>query len=289
MSATSDVTLFVLGPLRVERAGRDLDVGGPKERRVLGVLAAGVGDTVSIDEIVEALWVSPPRSAVRSVHALVAHLRKVLEPDRARGAAAGVLVTEGRGYRLAIDAGAVDTVRFERQARSAHDDLAAGNLIEARRALTDALSLWRGTPFDEHLDAERCAQDARRLEETRLLAVEDLTSVRLELGEAAELVSELEALVSRHPWRERLWANFMLALYRAGRQADALRTYQRAREALVEELGVEPGPELRQLEAAILDHDPVLLTSSRIRPATARRLPAALDPGATVLVGRDRE
>ena len=280
----------MFGPLRAARGGRELDLGGPKERRVLAVLVASGGDVVTVDELIEALWGDdPPRTAERSVHAYIARLRKALEPSRHRGAPPRVLVTEGRGYRFSIVGDALDSADFERLTNVARDDLAAGHALRARRALEEGLALWRGTPFDDHLDAPRCAQETHRLEEVEHLAAEELTTARLALGDAAELVPELEALVAENPLRERLWANLMVALYRAGRQADALRTFQRARDVLVEELGVEPGPELRHLEAAILEHDPSLLTSSPGAAPPSRQLPAALDPGGTVLVGRDRE
>jgi DNA-binding SARP family transcriptional activator/class 3 adenylate cyclase/WD40 repeat protein len=289
-TATSGLTVAVLGSLRAERGGRELDIGGPKERRVLSVLAAASGNAVGVDELIEALWASdPPRTAERSVQAYVARLRKVLEPSRNRGAPPRVIVNDGRGYRLALSRDALDSTRFEHLTTTAHEQLAAGHALRARGALDEALSLWRGSPFADHFDAERCASEARRLEEIRRLALEDRTTARLSLGEAAELVPELETLVTEHPLQERLWANLMIALYRSGRQSDALRTFQRARTALVDELGVEPGHELRRLEAAILEHDPALLTDSPAGGAPSRRLPAVLDPGGTALVGRDAE
>ena len=226
MSAAHGVglTISVLGPLRAERAGRELDLGGLKERRVLAVLAAASGHLVSIDELLEAVWVNnPPRSVERSLHVYVARVRKALEASRSRSAPPRVLVTEGRAYRLVLPDDALDAAQFERLTTEARNDLGAGHALRARRAIEAALALWRGTPFTEHHDAERCGQEARRLEELRALALEDLTSARLDLGDAADLVPELERLVVDYPLRERGWANLMTALYRAGRQADALR------------------------------------------------------------------
>jgi DNA-binding SARP family transcriptional activator/class 3 adenylate cyclase/WD40 repeat protein/KaiC/GvpD/RAD55 family RecA-like ATPase len=283
-------TVEVLGQLRATRAGRVLDIGGTKEQRVLAVLAAARGDVVLVDELVEALWsTSPPRTAERSVHAYVARLRKAVEPSRERGAPPRVIVTEGRGYRLILEPDFLDSLRFERLTSVARDSIAAGRALRARRALDEALSLWRGTPFQDHFDAERCARESRRLEHLHELAIEDLTSVRLELGDAADLVPDLEALVALHPLREQLWANLMLALYRSGRQAEALRTFQRARAVLVDELGIDPGPELNHLEARILAQDPTLLSAAPGVSGPSRGLPVELEYGGTKLVGREDE
>jgi DNA-binding SARP family transcriptional activator/WD40 repeat protein/KaiC/GvpD/RAD55 family RecA-like ATPase len=284
------LTVDVLGQLRAMRAGRMLDIGGTKEQRVLAVLAAARGDVVLVDELVEALWASsPPRTAERSVHAYVARLRKAIEPSRERGAPPRFIVTEGRGYRLTLGEELLDSVRFERLTSSARESIASGHALRGRRALDEALWLWRGTPFQDHFDADRCARESRRLEDLHELAIEDLTSARLELGEAADIVPDLEALVRSHPLREQLWANLMLALYRSGRQAEALRTFQRARAVLVEELGIEPGPELHYLESRILAQDPTLSSAAPGASGPSRGLPVELEYGGTTLVGREPE
>ena len=287
--APTGLTVTVLGQLRALRAGRVLDIGGTKEQGVLAVLAAAHGDVVLVDELVEALWTaSPPRTAERSVHAYVARLRRAVEPSRERGAPSRVIVTEGRGYRLTLDDDFLDSLRFERLTGIARDSIATGHALRGRQALDEALSLWRGTPFQDHHDAERCARESRRLEHLHELAIEDLTTARLELGEAADVVPDLEALVGLHPLREQLWANLMLALYRSGRQAEALRTFQRARSVLVDELGIEPGPELHYLESRILAQDPSLLSTAPGASGPSRRIPAELEYGGTRLVGARR-
>src|SRR5215213_7214253 len=255
LAATTDLEIGVLGPLEVRRAAVPLVLGGPKERLVVACLVARANQVVAIDTLVDALWGdAPPRSAERTLQAYVARLRRALEPGRGSGPSA-VLVRSGPGYRLVIPADRVDAGRFEALARQGAAQLGRSEGIAAG-TLREALALWRGDPFAEFADIEACAGEARRLAALRVSVVEDCFDAELADGTSASLVAELEEAVLEHPFRERRWAQLMLALYRAGRQRDALATYQRARTVLMDELGIEPGPRVRELEAAILEQDP---------------------------------
>jgi DNA-binding SARP family transcriptional activator len=232
------VEIRLLGPLEVDVSGRRLELRRQKQRALLALLALRAGEVVSTDRLVEDLWgETPPKAAVGSLQNLVSELRKALGPD--------VLVTRAPGYVLEVDRVLVDAHRFERLARDA-------------ATLRDALGLWRG-PALADLAFEPFAQpEIARLEELRAAAKEDLFDAEIELGRHGAIVAELEAFVAEHPLRERPRAQLMLALYRSGRQADALEAYRSARETLVEELGIDPSPELQRLEQAILRHDPSL-------------------------------
>jgi DNA-binding SARP family transcriptional activator/WD40 repeat protein len=284
----SGLRFSALGPLTVEDATGTVPMGSPKERLVLAHLLARANRVVSTDSLVEGLWSGrPPRSAERTLQVYIARLRKALEPNRARGAAE-VLRTSGAGYYLDVSVEQFDVLKFEDLARDGAERLRGGDVETAARVLREALALWRGDAYDEFGDVEVCAAEARRLGELRQVAIEDRVDADLAAGGAAELVPELEALVAEHPFRERLWGQLMQALYRSGRQRDALAAYQRARSVLVDELGIEPGPELRQLEAAILDQDPALDRVPR-RVVEAHLLPVALDSVGPAFVGRDTE
>jgi WD40 repeat protein/DNA-binding SARP family transcriptional activator/energy-coupling factor transporter ATP-binding protein EcfA2 len=281
----------VLGPLEIERDGRVVAVGGPKERLVLAVLIAGTGTVVSVDALVDAVWGErPPRTAERTIHAYIARLRRALEPRHQPGGMPTVIETVGRGYRLAIDPDQLDAGRFEQVARSGADQLRAGDAAAAVTALHAALAEWRGGAYEGLADVGPCAAEATRLESLRLTAVEDRVDADLATGQTAALVAEVEAAVAEQPFRERRWGQLMVALYRSGRQGDALAAYQRARRVLVDELGIEPGPELRRLEAAILDQDPDLdWTPGSARPTEPGGLPLALAAVGSAFVGRERE
>jgi WD40 repeat protein/DNA-binding SARP family transcriptional activator len=281
----------VLGPLEVERDGRAVAVSGLKERLVLAVLLASADRVVSVDVLVDAVWGErPPRTAERTIHAYIARLRRALEPRRQPGGAQTVIETVGRGYRLAIDPDQLDAGRFEQVAGSGADQLGGGDAAAAATALRAALAEWRGDAYAGLADVGPCAAEATRLESIRLTAVEDKVDADLAAGRTAALVAEVEAAVAEQPFRERRWGQLMVALYRSGRQGDALAAYQRARRVLVDELGIEPGPELRRLEAAILDQDPDLdWTPGSARPSEPGRLPVALAPVGSPFVGRERE
>ena len=241
----------ILGPLEVAAAGGPIRLGSRRERAVLAALVLGGGDVISADRLVDALWGEhPPRSAVKTLQNLVLRLRKALGP--------GVIETQAPGYRLVGRAADIDARRFDELVREALDARAADRPGDAATGLREALCLWRGEPLEE-LDGWAAADaEARRLGELRRVAAEELVDAELACGRAATVVAELEAMVAAEPLRERRWAMLVLALYRCGRQADALRAYQRARTLLGEELGIEPGPELRALERAVAAQDPSL-------------------------------
>src|SRR5262245_29344999 len=284
------LTFRVLGPLEVERDGRGLAVGGPKERIVLAVLLAAGGSSVSVDTLADAIWGErQPRTAERTVHAYIARLRRALEPGRRLAGTSPLIETVGRAYRLRAEPEQVDAGRFEKRARSG-TDLLGGDAPAAADALRAALAEWRGEAYAGFADVARCAAEASRLDALRLGAVEDRFDAELATGRAIELVPELESAVAEQPFRERRWGQLMIALYRSGRQRDALDAYQQARRALVDELGIEPGPELRRLEAAILDQDPALDEAPRPPASTGPTgLPLALAAVGSAFVGRDRE
>src|SRR5205809_5801447 len=232
----------ILGPLEVtDDRGAPIPLGGTKQRSVLAVLLLRAGEVVSVDYLVDSLWGDDaPRTATTSLQNSISALRKVLGP--------GLLLTKPPGYVLAVDADQIDLRRFERLVRDAAGHDAAERAVILRRAL----DLWRGEPLAELAFEPFAGAEVRRLEELRLVAAEDWVDAELEAGRQAELVPELEALVARHPLRERLRGQLMLALYRSGRQADALSAYQDIRRLLSDELGLEPGPQLQQLQQNIL-------------------------------------
>jgi YVTN family beta-propeller protein len=249
----------VLGPLEVVDQGRPVSLGGPKQRALLAILLLRRGEVVSSDRLIDQLWDErPPATAAKTLHGYVSHLRKALGDD--------VLLTRGSGYLLAAAPDQVDAERFEAIAADARRALSAGDAAGARALLDEALGLWRGEPLAD-LAYEPFAQGAiARLEEARVAALEDRIDAGLALGLHSGLVGELEGLVNSHPNRDRLRGELMLALYRSGRQADALEVYRRGRLSL-DELGLEPGPELRALEQRILTHDPTLEAPATVKPA----------------------
>lgn len=241
----------ILGHLEARENGRSLVIGTGKQRALLALLLLDAGDVVSTDRLIDALWGErPPASALNSVHIYVSQLRKVLGE--------GCLMTRGHGYLLALEPEQVDLGRFERMLGEGRELLAGGEAKRASDALRSALALWRGPPLAD-LASEPFAQgEIARLEELHLAALEERIEADLALGRHGEFVPELEALVRANPLRERLRAQLMLALYRSGRQAEALETYRQARTTLVEEVGLEPGRRLQELERAILSQDPTL-------------------------------
>jgi predicted ATPase/DNA-binding SARP family transcriptional activator len=245
----SGTEIRLLGVVNVWVDGHEIALGGPRQRALLAMLALSPGRAVPSDELVEQLWAGEPTDgADTTLRSYVSRLRRALQP------AASIARTQG-GYALEVPASAVDALEFERLVREAGDALARGAAARARERLAGALKLWRGRPFGDVGSEAMLAAAAKRLEELRLLALERRVEADLAMGESAELVDELEGLVREHPFRERLWRHLMLALYRADRQADALDAYHRARGELDEHLGIEPGEELQQLQAAILRHD----------------------------------
>jgi DNA-binding SARP family transcriptional activator/energy-coupling factor transporter ATP-binding protein EcfA2 len=280
----------VLGPLEVDADGGPVVLGGPKERLLLALLLTRPNQVVSVEALLRGLWgEQPPPTAAKTLQSHVKRLRRALEPDRARGAAGQVLVTRQPGYLLRVAPGALDVARFEELTATARGMLSQGQPDAAGSLLREALGLWRGGAFEEFLDTDFGAAESDRLAELRLAAVEDRIEADLRLGRHRELVAELEGLVRDQRLRERLWAQLLLALYRSGRQADALLAYQRARSVLVEELGIDPGTELRRLHAAILAQDPGLDLPAAAEGAPSPPLPEGLQPIGPPFVGRATE
>jgi YVTN family beta-propeller protein len=250
------VDLRLLGPLEVSFDAGPIELGPRKQRAVLAMLALEAGRTVSADRIAEGLWGDElPPSGGKMVQLYVSHLRRLFVGDSLR------IVTRGRGYELQLSDGEVDAVLAERL------------LGESRPR--EALALWRGEPLADLADEPFAAAEIRRLEELRLRACEQAIDADLGVGRHAQVIGELDALVAANPLRERLHAQRMLALYRSGRQSEALEAYRAARTALVDEVGVEPGAELRQLQDSILAQDLTLdlPAASDAEPATTPRPP----------------
>jgi YVTN family beta-propeller protein len=254
----------MLGPLQVSLNGSPADLGGPKQRALLAFLLLHANTAVSRDQLIDGLWGEhPPPSAAESLDVYLSRLRKLVGHNR--------LSRQAGGYVLRVEPGELDTVQFERMITSAREGAGDRDAADVARELAAALALWRGRALAD-LASEPFAQDEiRRLEQERLTALEDRVDAELRMGRGAELVPELEQLAAEHPERERLAAALMLALYRAGRQTDALAAYQGTRRRLVQEFAVEPGPELRELQRRILQHDPTLGQPRRLVVAVGRQ------------------
>ena len=250
----------VLGPLEVLQGDREpTTVPGAKERLLLGVLVAAAPAGVSTDRLLETLWAGePPPTARKSLQAHVVRLRSALEPDRPRGSTGRYVVRRGPGYALSVERDAVDALAFGDLTTRGRARLAAGDPAGALEQLTAAVRLWRGEPYADWPDSPFADGERRRLTEVRSAAVGGVLEARLALGRHVEVVPELERLVAEEPLREAWWSLLMLALYRSGRQADALAAGRRARLLLADELGADPGPGLRTMEAAVLSQDPSL-------------------------------
>jgi DNA-binding SARP family transcriptional activator len=256
----------LLGPLQVRAGGRILEIRRQKQRALVAALALRAGDVVTVDRLVDDLWgEQPPRTARHALENYVSEVRGILGKD--------LIVTHPGGYQLAVEPDQVDVVRFERLLATAR----GGTAEERAEALRQALDLRRGPPLADLATEPFARAEIARLEELELNAREELLDAELELGRHGESVAVLEPLVAAHPYRERLRAQLMLALYRSGRQADALASYQEARGILLDELGIDPGEELQELQRAILRQDPGL-RAPRPEPAAARETAA---PAAT--------
>ncbi|HZD22185.1 MAG TPA: BTAD domain-containing putative transcriptional regulator, partial [Acidimicrobiia bacterium] len=263
----------VLGTLEVTVDGSSRDLGGPKQQTVLAVLIVFANQIVSRDRLIDEVWPSaPPPTARKTLQRYLSHLRALLDdPDR-------IEWLHG-GYRLVLDADELDQARFERLADHARTTTVPLLVVESSES---ALSEWRGAAFSGLVDSPVLLAEATRLEERRLAVLESFIDARLALGHHTDLVSELRALVGQYPMREVFWSQLMMALYRSGRQAEALRFYQRAARLLRDDLGLDPSPDLQQLELRILRHDPTL---SMDIEAVSRPLPSLV----STFVGRGRE
>ncbi|MEU1394001.1 BTAD domain-containing putative transcriptional regulator, partial [Nonomuraea sp. NPDC005730] len=286
--------LNVLGPMELVVAGQAVPVGPPKQRALLALLAMHAGRVLSADLLADRLWAGdPPPSVQGSLQVYVSNLRRRLEPDRRPGATPAVLVSAADGYGLMTGGLGLDTADFGTLVSTGSAHLAAGRHEQAAAALAEALGLWRGDPYADVRAQEWAQPEIGRLEQVRLDAVEALAAALLELGRHTDVVARLDPFVREHPLRERAWELLVLAHYRAGRQAAALECLRGVRDVLAGELGIDPGPRLRELETAVLRQDAALLPSGR--PATPPRTPMrtaaprAADPAPDqpVFVGRE--
>jgi class 3 adenylate cyclase len=258
----------VLGPLEVlDASGRKLLLGGATQQSVLASLLLSAGRTVALERLIDDMWDEPPETAARTIQAYVSRLRHELPK--------GAIESRHGGYRLIVDGGTIDLETFERRAEEGHRALAAGQHEDATRLLRSALALWRG-PALAGLRSEALRRQAERLEELRLSALENRIEADLGCARDAEIVPELKTLVAEHPFRERLRALLMKSLYRSGRPGEALALYRETRRLLVDELGMEPGQELRELEQAILRQDAELEAPKR-RRSTAQAAPVPME------------
>ncbi|MGH3870324.1 MAG: BTAD domain-containing putative transcriptional regulator [Pseudonocardiaceae bacterium] len=249
---------IVLGPLEVLDQHRRIEVSSTKERLLLAVLVVHANQLVSAERLIEVLWgAEPPATAANTLQTHVSHLRRALEPDRAPRAQDGVLRTRRQGYLLAAAPDAIDAVRFERLARAGRDALPA-DPERAAETLNRALALWRGEPLGEFRFELFAQAEITRLVELHSIVLEDRAEAELALGRHAALCSELTRAVTEYPLRERLWSQLIRAMYRCGRQADALGAYARLREQLKEQLGIDPSPQLVRLHEAVLAQLPDL-------------------------------
>lgn len=265
----------ILGPLEVVCDGTPVGLGGPRQRALFTLLATRSGTIVPRDRLIDELWGDePPESALNVLQTYVSHLRKALPPGR--------LTTQPPGYSLQAGPHELDLHRFEALASEGHRALADGDAATASLALREALGLWRGPALADLVETDFARIEAARLEELRLAALEERLQADLALGRDGEIVPELEALVAEFPLRERLRAQLMLALYRSGRQSEALASYREARNTLVDQLGIEPGQALREMETAILRHDPALDATTDLTSASSHNrllVTACLDAG----------
>ncbi|GAB3431798.1 AfsR/SARP family transcriptional regulator [Flindersiella endophytica] len=269
----------VLGTLRISTAGDELDLRADPQRRVLAVLLARAPEPVCVAELVDALWPNaPPRNAYKNVQIYISRLKRELgEPD--------LIIRGPAGYAICLQPGDLDAQEFAELARQAESARQSGPLDQAGRLVERALALWRGQPYSGVPGADECVlltAEVQRLTELYLHLLEVQADIGLQLGRHADLLPRLSALVTEHPDRERFAALLMLALYRSGRQAEALQIYRSARDTLIEQHGVEPGAELSDLHVAMLNRDPKL-------GRQAGKRPAQLPPELIALTGREEE
>ena len=268
------VEFRILGPLQALVDGEPASLGGRQQRAVLAILLTQANQTVPVDRLIDDVWDdSPPETAANLLQGYVSQLRKALGKE--------AIATRGRGYAVVVPSGGLDLHSFEQRAEAGMVERSTGSAERASEELAAALALWRGPALSDLADLPGIAPIAARLDSLRLTALEHRLDADLECGREDEVAAELDALIAQHPLRERLRGLRMLALYRAGRQAEALQAYRAARETLVEELGIEPSEELRELERAILRHDPELLPRTD-GAAVAPETPAQ---ARTVLIG----
>ncbi|MFF3444716.1 BTAD domain-containing putative transcriptional regulator [Streptosporangium sp. NPDC002721] len=292
--------MHLLGPVRATRGDHELDLGSPTQRTLFAALATRPGTTVSRQELINAVWgPNPPTTVESSIYTYIARLRRTFEPKRPRRAPSELLVADGNGYLLQLDSHKIDAQVFERHLESVRELQRSGTWPEAVRKLDTALALWRGPAFGGAVgplaDAERI-----RLDELRFTAIEDRAQLLLEADRANEIIGDLSSLVRTHPLRERLHYLLMVAHYRCGRRADALKQFHSVRRLLIKELGIEPGEDLRRCHDQILNgtlrspmpapDSPVTLASpGPAPPAPVAPPPAQLPRDVPGFTGRQRE
>ncbi len=265
----------ILGPIQVLRDGEPIPLGSHKQRAVLAILLLHPNEVVSTGRLIDDLWgEEPPAGDLKTLRSYVSRLRTALGKDGDREA----LLSRSPGYTVVIDEDGLDSAFFERLARVGHEALVRRDAASAAHTLHEALSLWRGPALSDFAYEPFAQAEIVRLEELRLAVTENRMEAELALGRHQQLVSELEWLIGTHPFREGLRAQLMLALYRSGRQAEALAAYRQARDVLVEELGIEPGSELRGLESATKDGHRDVLRPRRLHRACRTVGPGGLAP-----------
>jgi len=264
------IDYWLLGPIEARDNGRAVDIGGPKQRALLTILLLSANEPVSRDVLVDRLWGEcPPAGAQHTLEVYISRLRKALES----AAGSQVVLTRPGSYLLRAPGERIDVGRFECLAGQGRRALAAHAPVRAAEDLREALALWRGAPLADVGDEPFAQAEIARLNELRAGVIEDRIEADLALGRHEDVVGELEALIAAQPLRERPYQHLMLALYRCGRQAEALAVYQSARRVLVDDLGIEPGPGLKRIERAILEQD-VSLDPPAPRPALLASAPA---------------
>lgn len=289
MTSGGDTQLHfsVLGPLRVERGGVEVDVGGPRQRLLLAALLLSANRTVSVDRLIDMLWGESPNDRAQStLHVYVAKLRRALgtaEGER------GPLETVRPGYRLNLEPAQLDLLEFHAMAGQAREMMATGNLDRASELFRKALSLPRGVLLADLADEEFVFREEQAYQRTLMSVTADAYDCEIRRGHHGEVLGELERRAAENPLDERLCTLLMIALYRSGRQVDALATYGRLRTTLAEDLGIEPGPEIQDLELKVLNHDPALATGrygSHIEeaPPTVTRSSRVAAPGAYLVL-----
>ncbi len=291
--ARNVVRFGILGSVEAWRDGEPVDLGAPKQRSVLAMLLVNTNRIVSVDRFIDTLWGEEPAPrATGALQVYISNLRRALAPEHTTARLrSDVIVTQSPGYLLRVGRDDLDAARMEDLAGEGHRLLAAGDPAAAQAAFVAALALWRGPALTEFAFEGFARTEAARLEELRLVALEGRLDADMALGAHAVAVPELESLVAQDPLRERLWALLMVALYRCGRQADALRAYRRVRSVLGEELGIDPGPDLRRLEGDVLAQSPSLdwrprsITPAAINPEPTAPAPPSPDEAA-IFVGR---
>lgn len=278
----------MLGQLEALQESRQVPLGGDRQRALLALLLLHPNETLSADRLIDGLWgEQPPATAAKTLQVHVSRLRKALAAAGGEGST-DILLTREHGYAIRVAPGSLDVERFEALIEEGRAEVAGGRPERAAAALEEALSLWRGPPLADLAGESFAQQEIARLEQLKVSALEGLIETKLALGGHAEVVPQLERLVAEHPYRERLHAQLMLALYRCDRQAEALEAYHGARRRLVGDLGIEPGERLRELERAILDHDPSLAAPAQRAGGPLPEFEPA-SRGSGDFVGRARE